>query len=82
MITVTDIGVLGRHRDFPPSTSATPWKAARPRSSGTPPDPGEDLRCFVEAVTAAGTRERDGGWLGGLREYVADAGPVPSSRFL
>ena len=48
----------------------------------TPPDPGEDLRRFVEAVTAAGTRERDGGWLGGIREYIPDAGPVPSNRFL
>jgi hypothetical protein len=48
----------------------------------TPPDPDEGLRRFVEAVTAAGTRERDGGWLGGIREYIPDAGPVPSSRFL
>jgi hypothetical protein len=48
----------------------------------TPPDPDEGLRRFVEAVTAAGTRERDGGWLGGIREYIPDAGPVPSNRFL
>jgi len=48
----------------------------------TPPDLDEGLRRFVEAVTAAGTRERDGGWLGGIREYIPDAGPVPSSRFL
>ena len=48
----------------------------------TAPDSGEDLRRFVEAVTAAGTRERDGGWLGGIREYIPGAGPVPSSRFL
>ena len=47
----------------------------------TPPDPDEGLRRFVEAVTAAGTRERDGGWLGGIREYIPDAGPVPSNRF-
>jgi len=46
----------------------------------TPPDPGEGLRRFVEAVTAEGTR--DGGWLSGIREYIPDAGPVPSSRFL
>ncbi len=46
-----------------------------------PPDPGEGLRRFAEAVTAAGARERDGGWLGGIREYIPDAGPVPSSRF-
>ena len=48
----------------------------------TPPDPDEDLRRFVEAVTAAGACDRDGGWLGGIREYIPDAGPVPSSRFL
>jgi hypothetical protein len=48
----------------------------------TPPDTGEGLRRFTEAITAAGVGEGDGGWLGGLREYVADVGPVPSSRFL
>ena len=47
----------------------------------TPPDPGDRLRRFAEAVTAAGTRERDGCWLGGIREYIPHAGPVPSSRF-
>ena len=46
----------------------------------TPSDPDENLRSFVEAVTAAGAG--DGGWLGGAREYISDAGPVPSSRFL
>jgi hypothetical protein len=46
-----------------------------------PPDTDEGLRRFVETVTAAGAGERGGGWLGGVREYVADAGPVPSSRF-
>ena len=50
--------------------------------SGTPADLDEDLRRFVDAVTDVGGRERDGGWLGGLREYVPDAGPVPSNRFL
>ena len=49
---------------------------------GTPPDPDENLWRFVDAVTDAGGSERDGGWLGGVREYVPDAGPVPSSRFL
>ena len=44
-----------------------------------PPDPDEGLRRFVEAVTAEGTG--DGGWLSGIREYIPDAGPVPSSRF-
>jgi hypothetical protein len=48
----------------------------------TPPDPDEGLRRFVEAVTAAGTPERDGRWLSGIRDYIPDAGPVPSSRFL
>ena len=46
---------------------------------GTPPDTDEGLRRFVEAVTSPGTR--DGGWLSGIREYIPDAGPVPSSRF-
>jgi hypothetical protein len=48
----------------------------------TPADPDEDLRRFAGAVTGGAGRERDGGWLGGVREYVPDAGPVPSSRFL
>jgi hypothetical protein len=48
----------------------------------TPPDPDKNLRGFVAAVTAPAARERDGGWLGGIREYIQDAGPVPSSRFL
>ena len=46
----------------------------------TPPDPAENLRHFTEVVAATGTRDR--GWLGGIREYIPDAGPVPSSRFL
>ena len=47
----------------------------------TPTDTDEELRRFAETVTAADADERDGGWLGGVREYIADAGPVPSSRF-
>jgi hypothetical protein len=53
----------------------------------TPADPDEGLRRFVAAVAqAAGTGARagggEGGWLGGgVREYVRDAGPVPSNRF-
>jgi hypothetical protein len=47
-----------------------------------PADPDDGLRRFVEAVTADDARERDGGWLGGLREHVPSAGPVPSSRFV
>jgi hypothetical protein len=49
---------------------------------GTPPDTDENLRRFVDAVAGAGGRERDGGWLSGVREYVPDAASVPSSRFL
>jgi hypothetical protein len=45
-----------------------------------PPDPDEGLRRFIEEVTAEGTG--DGGWLSGIREYIPDAGPVPSSSFL
>jgi hypothetical protein len=41
----------------------------------------EGLRHFIEAVTAPDARERDGDWLGGIREYIPDAGPEPSSRF-
>lgn len=48
----------------------------------TPPDPDEGLRSFVEAVTAAGISGRDSGWLGGVREHVPDAGPVPGNRFI
>ena len=47
-----------------------------------PPDPDQDLRDFAATVTAPGARERDGGWLGGIREYIPDAGPVPSNRFI
>jgi len=47
-----------------------------------PPDPDQDLLRFVETVTAPGARERDGVWLGGIREYIPDAGPVPSNRFI
>jgi hypothetical protein len=53
----------------------------------TPADPDEGLRRFVATVAQAraGARagDRYGRWLGGsIREYVRDAGPVPSSRFL
>jgi hypothetical protein len=48
----------------------------------TPPDPDEGLRRFARAVGTAGTREPDGGWLSGIREYIPTPGPVPSSRFL
>jgi hypothetical protein len=48
----------------------------------TPPDPDESLRRFAEAVAGPGARERDGGWLSGIREYIPNSGPVPSSRFL
>jgi len=52
----------------------------RDEGDGTaPPDPDEVLRRLVETVAAASAG--DGTWLGGIREYVPDAGPVPSSRF-
>jgi hypothetical protein len=47
-----------------------------------PADPDDQLRRFVQAVTADDARDRDGGWLGGLREHVPSAGPVPSSRLI
>jgi hypothetical protein len=46
-----------------------------------PPDPEEHLRRFTETLTCPDGAERGGSWLGGAREYVSDAGPVPSSRF-
>jgi tetratricopeptide (TPR) repeat protein len=48
----------------------------------TPAESDEDLRRFVEAVTAADASERGGGWLDGIREYIPNSGPVPSNRFL
>ncbi|WP_300606026.1 hypothetical protein [Trebonia sp.] len=72
--------------DRPAETIAAEIAAATPMQDegdgSAPPDPDDNLRRFTEAVTAEGTRERDGGWLGGVREYIPDAGPVPSSRFL
>ena len=73
--------MTARSRPSPP-TSSTPTPEQDEGDGNTPPDPDEGLRRFAEAVTAAGTRERDGSWLGGIREYIPDAGPVPSSRFL
>lgn len=58
-------------------TGSTPHSEEGDHSA--PPDPDEDLRHFVEAITAPDAR--DGGWLGGIREYIPDTGPVPSSRF-
>ena len=49
--------------------------------SSAPPDPGETLYRFVQAVTATAARERDGSWPGGTRHHIPDAGPVPSIRF-
>jgi hypothetical protein len=37
------------------------------------------LRQFTETVTAADAGERDGGWLGGAREYIADEAPCPAA---
>jgi hypothetical protein len=44
--------------------------------------PDDGLRCFVRAVADDGARERDGGWLGEVREWVPNSGPMPSSRFV
>jgi hypothetical protein len=69
--------------DRPVRTIAAEIAGTTPHSDegdgSAPPDPDEGLRRFVEAVTAPGAR--DGGWLSGIREYIPDAGPVPSSRF-
>jgi hypothetical protein len=54
----------------------------RDEGDGSSPwDSDDELRRLVETVTAADAGERGGGWLGGVREYIADAGPVPSNRF-
>jgi hypothetical protein len=45
-----------------------------------PPDPEENLRRFTETLTSPDATDRRGSWLGGAREYIPDAGPVPSSR--
>ena len=47
-----------------------------------PADPDDGLRCFVRVLADDRARERDGGWLGGIREWVHNSGPVPSSRFV
>ena len=55
----------------------------RDEGDGTAPaDPDDQLRRLVQAVTADDARDRDGGWLGGLREHVPNSGPVPSSRLV
>jgi hypothetical protein len=70
-----------------------PIQAAAAEITGTTPptdegdgsasqDPDDDLRHFVETVTAPKARDRDGSWLSGIREYIADAGPVPGNRFV
>jgi hypothetical protein len=72
--------------DRPVQTVAAEIHGAAPQrdegDGSTPPDPDDGLRHFVETVTAPEARGRDGGWLGGIREYITDAGPVPSNRFL
>ena len=65
------------HR-IPPGTAPE-----RDEGDGSAPaDPDDGLRRFVKAVTADDARDRDGGWLGGLREYVPNSGPVPGSRLV
>ena len=73
--------MTARSRPSPPRSS-TPHLNRTRGDGSAPPDPDQDLRHFVETVTAPDARERDGGWLGGIREYIPDAGPVPSNRFL
>jgi len=84
-------GTLGQdpEDDRPAEVVAAEIVRAEPdRDDGdgeTPADPDEGLRRFVATVAQAGTgaRDGDGRWLGGgIREYVHNAGPVPSSRFL
>jgi hypothetical protein len=87
-ITRLDDGTIGPGPadDRPAGAIAAEIAATAPRldeGGGTaPPDSDEDLRRLAAASTTPRARERDGGWLGGLREYVPDAGPVPSTRFL
>lgn len=47
-----------------------------------PADPEDGLRRFARAVADESARERDGGWLGGVREWIPNSGPVPSSRLV
>jgi hypothetical protein len=72
--------------DRPVQTIAAEIAGTTPHSDegdgSTPPDLDDGLRHFAETVTAPQARDRDGGWLGGIREYIPDAGPVPSNRFL
>jgi hypothetical protein len=70
-VTADVSGLLGQ-------TVAPPWSAQiRRLDNGTAGHRPADDRP-VEAIAA----DIDGGWLGGIREYIPDAGPVPSSRFL
>ena len=77
---------LGPADDRPIQAIAAEIVHATPERDGgdgsAPPDPDQDLRHFAETVTAPDARERGGGWLGGIREYIPDAGPVPSNRFI
>lgn len=72
--------------DRPVHTIAAEINDTTPHSDegdgSTPPDPDDSLRRFAETVTAPQARDRDGGWLGGIREYIPDPGPVPSNHFL
>ena len=69
-----------RPRPSPPRSPA-PHPGTDDGDGSAPPDLDEALRRFVQAVTATDARERDGSWLSGSRQYIPDAGPVPSSRF-
>lgn len=44
-----------------------------------PADPDDGLRCFARAVAGDGARERDGGWLDGIREWIPARGRCPAA---
>ena len=73
--------MTARSRPSPPRSS-TPHLNRTKATAALPRTPTRTCADFVETVTAPDARERDGGWLGGIREYIPDAGPVPSNRFI
>ncbi len=69
----------GRRRSSPPSSPAP--RRNRTRATATRrPTLTTGCAVFLRAVADESARERDGGWLGGIREWVPNSGPVPSSR--
>lgn len=67
--------------DFDPGEPARHSLVIAYDLTATDPAAAAALHRFVETITAAEAGERDGGWLGAVREYITDVGPVPSSRF-